>query len=184
MLEKLFTRHAYRATVRPGALIKRDPGEFHQAGDTRGAAMQPADLAGASASVNHTIMPDRLFRHALIVLFLCALALLYIGQYTNLDLQLADWMVDRGRQVFAWKDDWFAAVFMHQWMKYLFILVGLVLTGALLVDALASFRLLAPATRRRLAVVALASLMVPLVISLLKSSSVLHCPWDLARYGG
>ena len=36
----------------------------------------------------------------------------------------------------------------------------------------------------RLRIVALSAVLVPLVTSLLKSRSIAHCPWDLARYGG
>jgi membrane-associated PAP2 superfamily phosphatase len=117
-------------------------------------------------------------------LVLAALAIAWLGQFTDIDLALADWLFDAGARSFAWRDAWLADTFNHQILKLLFTLAALGFIG------LAGFDLVRPSARRsaldrlRLRVVALSAVLVPLAISLLKQVSVSHCPWDLARYGG
>jgi membrane-associated PAP2 superfamily phosphatase len=130
------------------------------------------------------IISDRLFKQCLVGLLVAALGFLYIGQYTDLDLRLADWMYDFDRKAFQWNGRWLADTFMHHWLKYLFIALGVALTALFCVDTLPSLRRLPAATRRKLAVVVIACIMVPVVVSLLKSRSALHCPYEIDRYGG
>ncbi len=117
-------------------------------------------------------------------LVVAALVIAWLGQFTDIDLALADWLFDAGARSFAWRDAWLADTFNHQILKLLFTLAALGFIG------LAGFDLVRPSVRRsaldrlRLRVVALSAVLVPLVVSLLKQVSVSHCPWDLARYGG
>lgn len=117
-------------------------------------------------------------------LALAAPAIAWLGQYSDIDLALADWLFDATTRSFAWRDAWLTNTFNHEILKLLLTLAALGFIG------LAGFDLLRPAARRsaadrlRLRVVALAAMLVPLTISLLKQASVSHCPWDLARYGG
>jgi membrane-associated PAP2 superfamily phosphatase len=125
-----------------------------------------------------------MFRRCLIGLFAWALILIFFGRYTNVDLQLSDWMYDEKLHAFPWRDSWFATVFMHKWMKYLLILLGLLAAAALLAKRRIPALALSSGRQRRLMVVVLSFLTIPSVVSLLKSRSIHHCPWDLQRYGG
>ena len=118
------------------------------------------------------------------LLALAGFGIAWVGQATDLDLRLADWVYDAGARAFPWRDAWLAATFNHVIVKGLCALAALAFIGTASVD------LIKPSTRRsslqrlRLRVVALSALLVPTTISLFKRASVSHCPWDLARYGG
>lgn len=111
-------------------------------------------------------------------LVLTALAIGWLGEFSDLDLLLADQVFDTAAGVFPWRHAWLTETFNHLILKGLFTLAALAVIGAALVDRRDAL------ARLRLRVVALAAVLVPLAISLLKQASVSHCPWDLARYGG
>ncbi|MGV3742730.1 MAG: phosphatase PAP2 family protein [Burkholderiaceae bacterium] len=129
-------------------------------------------------------MNQRQFIVCLIGLFAWALVLIALGRHTGIDLRLSNWMYDENLAEFPWRDTWFASVFMHKWMKYLFILVGMCAAAVLLASRYIPAMARSSDQKRRLAVVVLSFLSVPLIISLMKSQSIHHCPWDLERYGG
>ena len=129
-------------------------------------------------------MNEKIFKQYLLVLGIAALFLFWLSQYTDIDLRLADWMFDFSKREFAWKHSWFTAVFMHESMKIALIAFGLALFVLLTVDCTIMRGFLADDVRRKLHVVVSSSVLVPLVISVLKSTSVHACPWDLERYGG
>ncbi|MDQ9169609.1 phosphatase PAP2 family protein [Oxalobacteraceae bacterium R-40] len=129
-------------------------------------------------------MTNRLFFLGLFGSLLAAVMIGYISVFTDLDLFLSDLMFDAALRDFPAKDTWFASVFMHRWVKYFFIALGLVLTALLLTELARTQKRLTADQRRKLLVVVLAFFTVPLLISLLKSQSMHHCPWDLERYGG
>lgn len=129
-------------------------------------------------------MTKQFFRQALYILLFFALFIVWIGRYTHIDLRLADAMFSTADHVFSWKDNWFASVFMHRWVKYFLIVAGLAILGLLMVDFYCSSRWLNRDTRKKFAVAALSFIAVPTVISVIKSQSIHHCPWDLQRYGG
>lgn len=111
-----------------------------------------------------------------------ALAIVWLGRCTDLDLVLADRAFDRGAGVFPWRHAWLAETFSHKILK-------LALTAAgVLAIAVAVAELVRPSARAghrlRLQLVALAAILVPLATSTLKRESIAHCPWDLERYGG
>ena len=108
--------------------------------------------------------------------------LLWISRYTSLDLLLSDWMYDAAQQDFPWRTSWFATVLMHVWMKYLLTGIGAAMLAVLAVAYACGWP--DAAMRRRLAVVVACWVAIPLTVTLLKSSSMHHCPWDLQRYGG
>jgi membrane-associated PAP2 superfamily phosphatase len=93
-------------------------------------------------------------------------------------------MYDFSKHEFTWKHNWFAAVFMHQSMKVALIAFGLALLALLVADYTILSGFLANDTRRGLRVAVASFIMVPLVTSALKSTSIHACPWDLERYGG
>ena len=112
-----------------------------------------------------------------------ALAILWLGAYTNVDLALADAMFDPGHG-FPWRDAWLANTFSHGIVKNLLLVLAMLAVLAAGWDLARPFSAWAPLTRMRVRALALAAVAVPLVVSTLKHASSSHCPWDLARYGG
>lgn len=129
-------------------------------------------------------MTHHFFRRALYILLFFSVLIGYMSRYTNSDLLLADAMYSTVGHAFLWRDNWFATVFMHRWAKYVLIVAGLGVLGLLMVDVSRSIKLLNNATRKKLAVVGSSFIAIPAVISVMKSQSIHHCPWDLQRYGG
>lgn len=129
-------------------------------------------------------MTDRLFIQCLLALAIAAVLLIGIGRYTGIDLYLADRMYDFVQGQFTWRDNWFAAVFMHRWMKIVLIGAGLAVIGSLIVERVFAKVRFSDTTRSRLHVVAFSSLLVPLSVSIMKKLSIHSCPWSLERYGG
>jgi membrane-associated PAP2 superfamily phosphatase len=115
-------------------------------------------------------------------LLVSALAIFWLGRFTDVDLMLADRVFDHGAGDFPLRHAWLAETFSHRVLKLVLTAAAVLTIIAAVVDLVrprASFGL-----RLRLQVVALSAILVPLVTSLLKRSSVGHCPWDLERYGG
>ncbi|MDZ5637370.1 acid phosphatase [Janthinobacterium sp. GMG1] len=111
-------------------------------------------------------------------LMLSAMLILWIGNYSNLDLMIADSMFDGTRGQFAGTGSAWAGNFQ----------LGMISLGSALIS-LAIWDTLHPlawlASRRSaLRVVALSAVLVPLSIYLLSSFSDVPCPTDLLRYGG
>jgi len=117
-------------------------------------------------------------------LILFGILIIWIGNYTNIDLALADAMFDRASGTFPWRHAWLAERFNHDILKTILQVSGV------MVVALAAWDWARPqqswsATRRTgLRVLALSAILVPTCISVLKHFSDSHCPWDLQRYGG
>jgi membrane-associated PAP2 superfamily phosphatase len=130
--------------------------------------------------------PVLLGRRAIIriLLWLCAaaLAIFWLGRYTDVDLTLADRVFDPGAGGFPWRHAWLADTFSHGILKLVLTAAGLLTVVAAAVDLVRPRR--AGGHRLRLRIVALSAILVPLVTSMLKRASDSHCPWDLERYGG
>jgi membrane-associated PAP2 superfamily phosphatase len=112
-----------------------------------------------------------------------ALAIAWVGNFTNIDMMLAHQIYDPSGS-FPMRNAWIAETFGHIYMKYLLTLLAL---GVIAASAYDWWRPRAGWTREfrlRLRVLALSAILVPLVISLLKKISYSHCPWDLAEFGG
>ena len=117
-------------------------------------------------------------------LILSGIVILWIGNYTNIDLALADAMFDRASGTFPWHHAWLAERFNHGILKTILQVLG-VATVALAAWDWARPQPSWDATRRvGLRVLALSAIFVPGCISVLKHFSDSHCPWDLQRYGG
>jgi len=129
-------------------------------------------------------MNNRVLGQCLLVLGIAAAILIWLGEYTNVDIMLADWMFDFSTHEFPWREHWFAAVFMHGSMKVALIAFGVALVGLLAADYVMLSGFLDDDMRRGLRVVAAAFVLIPATISMLKSTSIHACPWDLQRYGG
>lgn len=120
-----------------------------------------------------------------VALAVTALAIFWIGRWTDIDLQLADAVYDRTGGGFPWRDAWLTNTFNHQILKTAMTVLGATVIAVALADAIWPQRRFDHGPRRlRLRVIAWSAVLVPLVISLLKKNSNAHCPWDLARYGG
>ncbi|MFA7291512.1 MAG: phosphatase PAP2 family protein [Rhodocyclaceae bacterium] len=121
---------------------------------------------------------------AALILLASASLLLVIGQYTDIDLWLADLYFDVQRHVFPWNNTWFAREFMHGWVKNVLAWSSILLVVTMLADVIFRFRWLTPARRAGLRVLALSAALEPLLIRTIKDNSSLHCPWGVDRYGG
>lgn len=122
-------------------------------------------------------------RTALLMLAACALAIAWLGACTDVDVRLAGAMYDRASGTFPMRHAWLAETFSHAYMKNVLLLLG----ACVLLPAAVDWwrpRSWSQTFRLRLRVVALSSLLVPLVTTLLKQYSSSHCPWDLADFGG
>jgi membrane-associated PAP2 superfamily phosphatase len=122
-------------------------------------------------------------RKAFYALVLTGLLLLILMRFPYLDVALADIYFDADQQIFPLKNTWFAKTLMHEYVKLCLQYVGLALCVAVLSDIVQPWFSNAW-LRVRLRFVALSAVSIPLVITLLKRISVLHCPWDIDRYGG
>lgn len=112
------------------------------------------------------------------VLMLSAMLIIWIGNYSNLDLTLADIMFDGARGQFSGNASGLAANLQFG----LILLAGATILLAIW-DALRPLRVSA-SRRTALRVLALSALLVPLGIYLLSLFSGVLCPTDLLRYGG
>lgn len=121
---------------------------------------------------------------AFFALFFSAILFAVIAQFTNLDMKIEDYYYNAQTQQFIWKNSWFAKQFMHGYVKDLMVIFGLFLIVVVLLDLLRSIQAINQWTRIRLRFVALAAILIPSIISTAKQMSVVHCPWDVQRYGG
>lgn len=137
---------------------------------------RPKDAAGG--------MPKGLIAACIAALVSGAIVILVIGQYTDLDTQLADIYFDRVHQTFPWDHSWFARDLMHGHVKKLILWFGLFLVAFAAIDLVRPFSRLAPQRRLQLRFLALASVFEPLLVRSLKESSNLHCPFSVDLYGG
>ena len=136
-----------------------------------------------------TLSPERLISseavgRALVTLLITASLILVINQYTDIDEILADIYFDAGVHDFTWRNSWFAAVFMHVWVKNLIIVAGVAVFGITLLDLVHPMSEITPLRRTQLRVFVLTMLLAPLTVAVLKHYSSVHCPWDIDRYGG
>ena len=121
---------------------------------------------------------------ALALLGISALLITALGEWTDLDLLLADLYYDANRGKFPWDTTWFARDFMHGWVKNVLIWGGFTLFGITLYDLAKPIARLNTPQRAAIRVASLAAFLEPLLIRTLKGQSALHCPWGIDRYGG
>ena len=131
-----------------------------------------------------TLLSAHAIRRLAVMLAACALAILWLGRYTDLDLVLADAVFDAERRVFPWRDAWLTVTFNHVIIKQFMMVLAVGVIGYALVDACRPRAALGALGRLQLRIVALSAVLVPAVTSTLKQLSASHCPWDLVRYGG
>jgi membrane-associated PAP2 superfamily phosphatase len=135
------------------------------------------------ADTAEALLPPRTIRQLALGLLLGALAILIEGA-GSLDLWLADAMFDFHIHEFPWQHALLTEHFGHGTLKVLLTGLGALPVAAAIWDGLRRGRGLAPWWRLRVRLLALCTVLVPVVVSLLKRASHSHCPWDLERYGG
>ncbi len=129
------------------------------------------------------------FRNAFILLFVSAVLLTLLNQYTDVDLWFADLHFDREHHRFPWQHTWFSVTLMHGYVKSVLVWSGfLIIAGALLDLVLTSCRLptlpLSPLRRAQLRILALSALLEPRLVKTIKDYNYLQCPWSVDRYTG
>lgn len=104
-----------------------------------------------------------------------------LTEVTTLDRALAGLYYDASRHAFPLRDDLFLQNVMHTGMKLLVIGIAFAVIGAFMLTFLLPQW---TGHRRRLLWVVVGMAGSALLVSVLKHGSTMHCPWDLAEYGG
>ncbi|HOV96699.1 MAG TPA: phosphatase PAP2 family protein [Thermomonas sp.] len=123
-----------------------------------------------------TVWRQFYLRH-LCLLLVSGLGLLLLFHHTALDVWLADRWYDPQRGIWPLRDAWWTRTVVHQWLRYVLNLTALFCLWK-------AWALRRSTQARRWRLVAVASLVVPLLIGIGKRLSPMHCPWDIDRYGG
>lgn len=123
-------------------------------------------------------------RRALLSMAACAALIAWLGQWTDIDMWLATAMFDGASGTFPMRHSWLGETFSHVYLKVLLVSLAIAVCLLTAYDLARPCSFLAHGIRIRLRLVALSSLLVPLVTSILKRASSSHCPWDLAAFGG
>ena len=127
---------------------------------------------------------DQWLIQATLILLGSATVILFIGQYTDLDLLLTDYFFDTQQRIFPWDHTWFARNLMHGYVKNVLVWSGFILMGLAILDLVRPFAQLSSIQRAKLRVIALSAFLEPILIKTLKEKSSMHCPWDIDRYNG
>lgn len=135
-------------------------------------------------SLRRTISPSAFAVVTLMGLIASAVAIAALAQWTDIDLWLADLYYNPVRRVFPWDNTWFARDFMHGYLKQVIVWFGFLTIAAMLIDLVYPLFRKSPLRRLQWRFVALASVLEPLLVRTLKSSSNLHCPVGIDLYGG
>jgi len=123
-------------------------------------------------------------RTALFVLLFSGVFFAVISQFTSIDVNIEDYYYDAQIHQFIWKNSWFAKQLMHTYVKDVIIVLALLLIIVVVVDIGKPISKISAWTRIRLRFVSVAAIVIPSFISSAKQLSVMHCPWDVERYGG
>lgn len=113
-----------------------------------------------------------------------AACLVWLGEATDVDLDLARLSYDASRHEFPLRDAWFARQLGHAYSRLVVIAIAIGFFSCALIDVLRPGAYWHRATGRRIRLVASCAILVPATVGTLKQLSRLHCPWDLALFGG
>ena len=119
-----------------------------------------------------------------VLLALSALALAWVFHATALDLRLEAPYYDAASHTFPWRRAWISKYFVHRYLKYGLIALGVWVWGVLVAAWLGRGPRWLAGRRRRWATVALSFALVPTVIAVPRHFSTMHCPWDVTDFGG
>ena len=105
--------------------------------------------------------------------------------FSRVDLALAAPYYDPVNHAFPWRFAWVSKYLVHRYLKYALLLCGI---GVWIVALRMHWRLPADGFlarhRRRWWCVAWSFVAVPVVIAVLRRLSPMHCPWEIADFGG
>lgn len=118
------------------------------------------------------------------IIVLSGAGLLWLGQFTNIDVAIAQLSFDPTRGHFPLRDAWFATQLFHTFAKNVAVTTGIIFIVAAIYDLFRPSKVWARETGWRIRAVAMCAVLIPGTISLLKQNSRMHCPWDLAMFGG
>jgi membrane-associated PAP2 superfamily phosphatase len=113
-----------------------------------------------------------------------AFFLIWLGNFTNLDMRLAESMYDTRTGSFPWRHAWLTEHFGHVIAKQILIALALIPVVLCLSDSLLRPQVLPAWWRLRIRIVAACAVAIPGLTALLKKASSSHCPWDLQGFGG
>jgi membrane-associated PAP2 superfamily phosphatase len=117
----------------------------------------------------------------LLIPAILAIALVLLGETTDLDRTITRFFFDTHAREFPLRLNFWFDVVLHHWAKYTVMTVA-----AMIIGGLALSFILPPldAHRRVLTFLALALCLAPLSVTIAKASSARHCPWDVIEFGG
>lgn len=118
------------------------------------------------------------------ILALSAAWLVWLGQATDVDLDLARLSYDASRGRFPLREAWFAKQLFHVYTRFVVVAFATGFFFCTLVDMVRPGEYWQRATGWRIRMVASCAILVPATVSILKQFSRLHCPWDIALFGG
>lgn len=121
-------------------------------------------------------------RKLAVALGLAALAIVWLGEFTDIDMLLAQAAYDPVLGGFPLRHAFLTEAVGHRWVRNAGVLAGASVLGIALYDL--RFRVLSNWARVRMRVLALCAVLVPLAVSLLKRASAVSCPWDLQAFNG
>jgi membrane-associated PAP2 superfamily phosphatase len=130
------------------------------------------------------ILPPRAALPTLALLLASALGILWIGNFTDIDLTLANAVYDAQTHSFPWQHAWLTERFGHVIMKQVLTVLALIPIALSLGELVLRKPYLGAWWRLRLRLLAWCAVLIPAITSLLKHASKTHCPWDLERFGG
>lgn len=117
----------------------------------------------------------------LLVPVVVGIAALALGEATDLDRAVTRLLFDAQAGAFTLRQNFWLDVVMHHWAKYAVVMLGcLVAAGLVLSFVLPALR----SHRQVLLFLLLALSLAPLSVTLAKSVSSRHCPWDIEEFGG
>lgn len=100
---------------------------------------------------------------------------------TRIDKRLIDIYYDPAAHSFPWHDNAFMENVMHSGLKMVVVAIGIAVLGAYILSYLVPQL---PRQRRRLLWLFFGMAGATLLVATIKHNSSMHCPWDLAEYGG
>lgn len=130
------------------------------------------------------LLPPRAATPTLVLLLASALGILWIGNFTDIDLALANAVYNAPTHSFPWQHAWLTERFGHVILKQVLTVLALIPIVLSLGEIVLRKPCLRPWWRLRVRLLACCAALIPTVTSLLKHASKSHCPWDLERFGG
>lgn len=137
-------------------------------------------MANLTLTTDTGVATETIPWHWLIIPVVLLVGLLSMEK-TNIDLVISSWFYDSSAHAFPLRSTFFFNTVLHHWTKYVVILATCMVVATLLltwvIPALARWR-------ATLLFLALAMVLAPLAVTLLKLVTDRPCPWDFVEFGG